>query len=226
MKNIILATILVAGMSSTAIAADLETDVDESVFGWGGLYGGIEVGFGRADGALVENPLGGFGGLPFDIDAKGAVYGITAGYNWQLENNFVFGIEASYSRSDINQSDVVGGATTEGTLEDIFTVGPRLGFAFDRLLVYVESGYANASVDFEAAAGGASFASTERASGVFFGAGVDFAITDNILVGFEYNRVDFSDYSFSDNVTGFGPAGIDLDDLEGDIFKARLLYKF
>lgn len=228
MKNLIIAATVSAGLSSTAFAADLENDVIDQVFGWGGFYAGFELGYGRGDATLNEGPgPGAFGNLPIDVEPKGAIYGVTGGYNWQFDNSIVLGVEAAYSRTNIDDSGVVGLANVEGSIEDLITVGPKLGYAFDRALIYVEGGYANASIEAYATAPAGTFdPSSERTDGYYFGAGIDYAITENIVFGIEYNRVELSDVTLSGQITGFGPLDINIEDGEIDIFRARLLYKF
>lgn len=85
---------------------------------WTGFYVGGNVGFGWANPTANYSPndpaagllLAGAAGLPFeqpvvtsyDIRQSGAVGGIEAGYNWQAGSNWLVGLEADFSFSDIN----------------------------------------------------------------------------------------------------------------------------
>jgi outer membrane immunogenic protein len=102
---------------------------------WSGLYLGVNGGYGEDANSLdpgFSNPNGGFGG--------GQI-----GYNWQgmWHPNLVLGVEADIQGSGIS-------ATTLGIFKselDWFgTVRGRLGYAFDRVLIYGTGGFAYGGV--------------------------------------------------------------------------------
>jgi outer membrane immunogenic protein len=133
---------------------------------WTGYYVGLDVGYGRGheSGAFTTNdPTSAFifvglgPGMPNPSwQNRGAFGGLEAGYNWQLNKNWVLGVEA-----DINASDINGQANGANTFDHIGatpvtatstvgehvlwfgTVRPRLGFlASDSLLIYGTGGLA------------------------------------------------------------------------------------
>jgi outer membrane immunogenic protein len=125
------ALLIGAGMSGTALAADMYPDMvrkaDTAVTtqpapmsSWGGLYGGVNGGgaLGNMTGTLssfTTAPVGSNftpavmgGGTPHNLGVKhdGGFGGAQAGYNWQT-GNFVYGVE-----TDIQGADIGGTATT------------------------------------------------------------------------------------------------------------------
>ena len=122
---------LIAGLASVQ-AADIQqrpvvkaAPIVAPVFTWTGPYVGINGGWGWGNG-----------------DMDGALLGVTAGYNWQV-NQAVFGIEG-----DINWSDISGpgactgpvGCTTQNNW--LGTVRGRLGWAAGQFMPYVTGGLA------------------------------------------------------------------------------------
>jgi len=142
-------------------------------FTWTGFYVGVNAGYGWANGNNNDNNLLGFGAIPvggFFAGGNGGnnnggfVGGGQAGYNYQfgVGQGVVVGAEA-----DIDWADIGGGrrnnsvpftfAATPGTVffpgtgrgsngGYIGTVRGRLGYAWDRLLVYATGGLAYGDV--------------------------------------------------------------------------------
>jgi outer membrane immunogenic protein len=106
---------------------------------WSGLYVGVNGGYGwnaNHNDRDALDPSGGFGG--------GQI-----GYNWQgmWHPNIVFGIEADFQGSGISDSGPSSNlGQVKSELEWFGTVRGRLGYAFDRALVYGTSGFAFGSV--------------------------------------------------------------------------------
>ncbi|XSC46933.1 outer membrane protein [Bradyrhizobium sp. RDT10] len=88
---------------------------------------------------------------PYSVDPSGVIGGGFVGYNWQF-SNVVLGIEADWQASDLNASgnfaNNVGTLYTIGTsVKDYGSVRGRLGFAFDRWMVFGTAGWAWGSWD-------------------------------------------------------------------------------
>lgn len=242
----------IAFSSAMAQAADLGGSLKDEPreteyrrFSWSGGYGGVHLGGGWGDAQLKEN-LPNLGGLlPSSIssgnDTDGFIGGVHLGLNKQY-GNIVVGAEARLSGSDINGSNrdcfgltsLAGGAIAmecETSVNWVASVMAKLGYAWDRWMVYGNAGWAVAGVHHRATLSvdplllpfALSSAVNETADGFAFGGGVEFAATDSIVLGLEYTRTqlkaDGTGLLFGGVLTT-GSRDIDLDEL-----KARLSFK-
>jgi outer membrane immunogenic protein len=147
---------------------------------WSGLYVGVNGGgawdANKKDGDALD-PSGGFGG--------GQI-----GYNWQgvWHPNLVLGIEADFQGGDISDSGVgvlsktKSLAAAKSELEWFGTVRGRLGYAFDRALVYGTGGFAYGSVKNTIGSGTAS----DTQTGWVAGGGVEYKLTPAWSIKGEY----------------------------------------
>jgi outer membrane immunogenic protein len=142
-------------------------------FTWTGLYLGGVVGYGWGD---VDTDTTSF-------DADGFLGGVYTGYNYQFPNNVVLGIEGDVTYHDQSGSGA-GGVSAETDWNG--TLRPRLGYAFDRFMPYITGGLAVGNV--EASEPGDSDSGT--AVGWTAGAGIETAITDNVVGRVEYRYTD------------------------------------
>src|SRR5262249_12386159 len=106
---------------------------------------------------------------PTSADLSGLVGGIQLGYNWQLYQNWVFGLEADFDASGIdgfglsNDPNAFSVARAHEQLTWFGTVRARAGYLWTQnLLAYVTGGFAyghiNQNVDFSfTTLGGAAF---------------------------------------------------------------------
>ncbi|WP_026362782.1 outer membrane protein [Methylopila sp. M107] len=188
--------------TGAALAADIPVaepaaTVAVPSFTWSGAYVGAQLGYDWMD---ADNRARGFspGSKP-----DGLAVGGFAGLNYQLDGSpLVLGVEA-----DLNYSHARGGATTRAftgapdtKIRNAFdwtgAVRGRVGYAFDRFMVYGAAGVAFA--DHEVKAKGAVGGSDDNiAVGWTIGGGVETALTDNITARVEYRYSDFGTDSFS-----------------------------
>ena len=87
---------------------------------------------------------------------------------------------------------LVTNRTRTSEINDLFLATVRLGYAADRWLAYVKGGYANAEVDFTThvlSTGVLTSSNSDRESGWTIGGGVQYALTQNVSFGVEYNFV-------------------------------------
>ncbi|WP_204311036.1 outer membrane protein, partial [Stenotrophomonas maltophilia] len=79
------------------------------------------------------------GGIP-DIRSQGALIGGQFGWNYQA-GQFVLGLEATLAWASLSGSltDGTGALAIRSRTNWIATMGPRLGFAFDRALLYAKA---------------------------------------------------------------------------------------
>lgn len=183
-------------------------------FTWSGFYVGGQLGYGTAD-TNLSTAAASAGG---DID--GFLGGGFAGYNWQFDS-IVVGIEGDLSYAGIDNSITTPGIVGSAGIDYIGTIGPRIGYAFDRTLFYVEGGYAFANKTADLTTGGATFSDDSNASGYFVGVGADYAFTDTIFVGAEYNYAEFDSETLN-----LGGTSTTIGDTDAHIFKGRIGVKF
>jgi outer membrane immunogenic protein len=144
-RRIVITAASAVVLSASANAADIYRAPPPAVGGykdtpyvgvnWSGFYAGVNGGYAWNGAGNLDvgspDPSGGFGG--------GQI-----GYNWQgvWNPNVVVGIEADFQGGDI--SDKAFGFRSE--LNWFGTVRGRLGYAFDRALVYGTGGFAYGEV--------------------------------------------------------------------------------
>jgi len=217
MKRVLLAAVL-AGVASSALAADLPTYKAPPApsyyaplpFTWTGFYAGANLGwaFGSVSNSNFGNP-------------STALFGAQAGYNMQM-NQFVLGLEADIEGTGmpVTSSGPLG-SNKFGT-HTLTTERVRAGFAMDRTLFYLTGGYAGVqtTASYAAAAGGSGYASQWRNGGAI-GAGVEYALTNNITTKIEYLYLPFSSANYFS-----GTPAAENSDLSLNIVRAGLNYKF
>lgn len=192
MRRLTLAsTGFVALMSGSAWAADMGANLPMTApgFDWAGYYAGMQAGYGwgRSDitvgGDSVKPDIGG-----------GFVGGHVAGL-WQFDQA-VLGAEADLNYASIDGTADAGPANTFGTdIKWFGSVNAKAGYAMDRMLIYGIGGIAFAGTETSQTAG-AAFARTRTSTGWTLGAGVDYALTNNVVVGAQYRYYDFGKEHF------------------------------
>lgn len=211
-KKLLLAGVALTAIASTAQAADLSADrtpIAAAVMApsalWTGYYLGLHAGYGWGRERFTTN--GTYqSSLGPTLRGSGALVGGQFGWNHQLSNNIVLGLEAtlavggvkmSGSRTLIGVDDDTGepvSFTSRGstTMNWLTTLGPRLGYAFDRTLVYGKGGFAAAGFRHAFSNGGFETQTGNQArAGWFLGAGVEHLIAPNWTVKLEYNYLNF-----------------------------------
>lgn len=213
MRKILLtaaAALLVGTVSASA--ADLaarpytKAPIVTPVFTWTGLYVGVNAGIG---GDKVDYPFSVFGGAfggNLGLTSFGGFGGGQIGYNWQFGGNWVAGIEADIQGGSIkSQLTAAAGPLNLSTGTDIKyfgTVRGRLGYAFDRVLVYGTGGYAYGSEDTTLIASPiVNFKQSNDLSGWTAGGGVEWAYNNNVSLKTEYLYLNFD----RNNVFSAGP---------------------
>lgn len=172
-------------------------------FSWTGFYIGGQVGYqwGESDDPFLSNGAATLAAPEYAHNDEGVVGGAHAGYNLQFDQ-FVVGVEGDVDGSSYEGS-VAFGPTIEKTeipIEGSFR--GRLGFAFDRVLIYGTGGLALASVEGSFSAPTVSTLSasgTQGRAGWTAGGGIEYAITNNWSVSAEYRYIDLgrATYSFA-----------------------------
>lgn len=193
------AALVSAGAASAADAPAYESGAPVAVpsFSWSGPYVGVQAGYDWMD---ADNRVN---GVKPGTKPDGFTVGGFAGLNYQFDNSpVVAGVEA-----DINYSDASGGRVSQAftglpntRVKNDFgftgAVRGRLGYAFDRFMIYGAGGLAFADHDVKAK-GAASGSDDTVAVGWTIGGGVEAALSDNVTARVEYRYSDYGTDSFS-----------------------------
>ena len=209
MKKLLLTSAAVLGIAGTASAADLPVRapvvVPVPLFSWTGCYIGGHVGYGKGqtndrvtfdDVNVATPPEYHFANI---FNNKGGVYGLQGGCNYQA-GMFVAGLEGDYSWANLNASSSfidpaedapnVDAAAFNSKIRNLASIRGRFGIAADRALVYATLGWGWANFRYSYAlydsglVNAASYSTT--ADGIVFGAGVNYALTDWLILRAEY----------------------------------------
>lgn len=225
-------------------------------FSWTGFYAGVNAGFGFSSNrhsTFCLDPTGVNGGagcttLPdLNTDGEGFVGGGQVGVNMAIGGGFVAGIEADIQYTHIRRTSTVAGDfplvgggigtadayTATQRLDYLGTVRARLGYAFDRLLVYGTGGLAYGDVlsrqTVLGPAGTSFYAAGRRSTDVGYaaGGGIEYAFTDSLTGKAEALYYDLGRTTLASGsvpATGF-VRGASFD-TAGVIARAGLNYRF
>ena len=186
-------------------APPLIPSLPASPYNWTGFYAGVNAGFGLDHFAFpytISGPTSFVTGMS-GITSRGPVAGAQAGFNYQFFNvpiigNAVVGLEASVDWADLHGSVAVptalGTFSPSTRFQDFGTLRARVGWAFDRLLLYLAGGLTFGTVNAAYTVGPPSnFAGSTTFTRTGFiphvdtvGLGAEYAISNNWTVRVEY----------------------------------------
>ena len=157
------------------------------IFTWTGFYGGVNGGY----------SAGGFNALGRSHagSPSGGFVGGTAGYNYELPNHIVVGVEGDLGYASVNNTRTTAGPlTSKGNLEYQTTIRGRVGYAMNRMLFYATGGYAGGSVHSTIYDTPNNYyaANSNFLNGYAVGGGVEYAIMPNVSGKVEYLYTDLS----------------------------------
>lgn len=194
-------------------------------YSWTGFYAGIQGGYSWGSNRVrIGGPVGPFPPSSFRADGDSGFGGAQAGFNYQF-GSVVIGLEGDIEA--VNSRSRFDGVGIAARISQDWqgSARARIGYAFDRLLIY--------------ATGGASFTEFERRvfspagfgerltsarTGWNVGAGVNFAFTDNLILGAEYRYTDFGKNRFE--TSGAFPGLSGEQELTAHSARASIAYKF
>jgi outer membrane immunogenic protein len=201
MKRILIVGALALASAAPAIAADLPLPAAPlprapvvyvpaiPTFTWTGFYLGFNggYGFGQTKWTTPSGTVGGF-------STNGPLFGGTIGGNYQI-GQFVIGAEGDIDWQNLRGGQtsglcapaIIGGCATASNW--LATIRGRAGFAADRVLFYVTGG--GAFTNIKPSTGVLSYGGGTE-PGWTAGAGIEYAMTDNWTVKFEYLYASFS----------------------------------
>lgn len=213
-KSLAMASIALMA-ASTVNAADLPSSkflpsapALPALFSWTGVYVGGQIGY--SWGADKTQELLTAGRIPlgveFDYHPSSFMAGAHAGFNYQV-GSIVFGIEGDVeglnARGGFNDPSRVRSATDPGGLVRVdrewqASVRGRIGYAFDRFMIFGTGGAAFTEFDyrfFNPLAGfgeGGKFSRT----GFTVGGGVNYALTNHLILGLDYRYTDYGNFDY------------------------------
>ncbi len=219
MKRALIGILALAGMITTASAADLSRRYEPVtkapayapvMYTWTGPYIGLNAGggWGKSDWTGVGS-----------TDVRGGLIGAQAGYNWQM-NQLVLGVEGDIAWTNIDGSSSVPafGIATRNTW--LGTIRGRLGVAMDRFMPYVTGGAAFGNIKAQRPF---FTGSDQTEAGWTIGAGVEFALAPNWTAKAEYLYVDLGKNNCG--LSCNAPVGSSVD-FTANILRAGINYRF
>jgi outer membrane immunogenic protein len=203
-----------------------------NAYNWSGLYFGGDGGFGweTAKGTLTDA----MGALlsPYSYRVSGPLAGLFAGANYHW-NRIVVGAEGDWQWVSLTGNNQVlsplgaagvfpaGPFTISTTVRDYASIRGRLGFAFDRFLAFGTAGWAwgNPSTSYALVSGAPFVNQGGGATGWTAGAGVDYAVTENVFARIEYRYTSLATVGFVSTATNSAAAanGAPINDLRAGI---------
>lgn len=179
-------------------------------YNWTGLYVGLGGAYNRAR-SSATTAIGGHKNT-----RSGAAFGGYAGYNVQL-GPIVYGLEADAAvLSSGSKSNRLAGVASFRERYD-GSVRARVGYAIDRWLVYGTGGLAFRD---QKVSTSALTTRNKMQTGWLAGAGVERALTDNLIARVEYTHADYG------KTKALVPAGLGRGRSTDDRVMAGLSYKF
>ena len=217
MKRILLGSTALIGLAATsAMAADLPVKAPVykapppvAIYSWTGCYLGGHAGWGWGrKHARFSDTFDVFPIIPFSEHVDGFLGGVQGGCDYQFNTNWVVGVEGAFSWADIKghalNDPFVRGKGSSGTFSArtdwLATLTGRLGYAWDRWLVYGKGGVAWAHDKYRLVGlgdnvfGPFALSATETRTGWTAGGGVEYAFLNNWSAKLEYNYMDFGSH--------------------------------
>ncbi len=234
LRRIILSSVGALALAGTAFAADLPSRAPPPVyvppvpiFTWTGIYIGGQIGY--AWGNQNSNFGDSFGDFAsISSSSSGVIGGGHVGYNLQL-NQFVIGLEGSVDGSSLSKTAnfspfLLGSAAITANADVQGSIRGRLGYAWDRVLIYATGGVAFAGTKATLATPFSYDTFSNTRVGWTVGGGLEYAITNNWSIRAEYRYSDFGHPSYFS--TSFpGGAGFNRHFVENQV-QAGFSYKF
>ncbi len=201
---------------------------------WSGFYIGGNIGYGSGISTGTTTVVEAFGAVSLANEAyataggpKGAIGGGQLGYSWQVSEHAVLGLEGDWQAAAGHTSQQFAGfaeagqsasgpmtTTTQARILSFGTLRGRVGYAWDRLMLYGTGGLALGDVKLSGAvnefvdlvglddlAVSWPFGGSKLRAGWTLGAGIEGALTNNWTLKFEYLYLDFGSVSTSTAVT-------------------------
>jgi high affinity Mn2+ porin len=188
-----LATCPFAAAADLPASMPIKAPVRAAIYNWTGFYVGGHVGYGQGSLGPGTNPIP-EQAVFFPHSLTGMIAGFQAGYNLQLPNRVVLGVEADASFTSPVDRPKLGPAPFNTTLEYAATARGRIGYAFGTILPYVTGGLAWGQTRVNINAGDGSLLSSQLLPHVGWtaGLGMEMAVGGNWTARIEYDYIDLA----------------------------------
>lgn len=181
------------------------------------------------------------------VKPSGVIGGVQIGYNWQVSPVWVLGVVADLQASGMKSSSVASVTpagmppstqSNEAKIKWLGTARGKAGYAFNNWLAYATGGLAYGKVETNTAfncplcfTGPIAWAgsSSQTKTGWTIGAGLDYGLTKNWVLGVEYLYFDLGSVgtvATTSNPLGPGTSFTSNSKIRGSILRASLDYKF
>jgi outer membrane immunogenic protein len=206
MKKLLLGTVALMAVASSAMAADMPARTytkapvytpPQAIYNWTGFYIGGHLGGAFAGNNSLTGSDGRFLG------------GVQGGFDYQFATNWVIGAEAQYSWLSGSNTGVLfpGGSLVTSKNDQLGSVTGRFGYTWGPALLYAKGGYAwrdNPNIGVSAAGTPVAF-TTDGAhqNGWTVGAGLEYMFAPNWSAKAEYQYYNFGNTTFTS-----GPADV------------------
>ena len=228
---------VVAGLALMGAAVVGASAPASAQYNWSGLYGGAHVGYAWSDVDWNHlstvphlNPNPNTNKDTFDLSSW--IGGGQVGLQHQF-GTWVVGVEGTLTGGDLRDHYTRPGTFSPNEISQnvrwLTTVTARLGYAMNTTLLYVKAGYAGADLQssltespfFTHSVGNSSWH-----NGWTVGAGVEYALQPNVIVGLAYDYIDLQSKTFSRLDSGnFAFTTINVDPNPIHAVTARISYK-
>jgi outer membrane immunogenic protein len=248
-KHYVLAMGALIALTTAAAAADIRPVQQRtptytppkqvSVFNWTGLHFEGNLGYGWSGAQAQTGSFGPFS-LSGNSDGSGWGYGLGLMALYQpTHNNWAYGLNADWFGLDADGGSAItlsgpggcgfcgpiAGSNYRHEVSSVARVTGVLGYAQDRVLLFVDGGLAYGKGKARATIGGFSTSDSENHTGWTLGAGIKWAAVGNWTVTSKYDFVRLKDetYGFAAGPLSV-PTRTNLDDIH--VIKVGLGYKF
>ena len=212
----LLAAVFCSAASNSVLAADMSVPRGSSppfVYNWSGFYLGAHVGYAWAQ---REASVSDTTGMLWALDSthtSSLIGGGQIGYNFALTPQWILGVEADVSFSSLGSTTVNAANLGQrvDNIDDFGTLRGRIGYAWDRFLIYGTGGFAwahevNTRTQQTGTVNNAVPGTIEEhgtlASGWTAGLGVEWGVSPGWVLRAEYLHLDFGNQTFSFNAAG------------------------
>ena len=224
MKVLLLAAAVGLGSARFAMAADPGMPMEEAPvgFNWTGGYVGGQVGYAWGDSKALFSGSSSIFDLPdwsSDMNPEGFFGGAFAGYNHQFDDGLLLGADADINLASIRFDGMVTGPDGVPSPDELSStrvnwtaaLRGRLGYAFDRVLLFVAGGVTFADIRIDDTSSGDKRPSLDKTlTGWTVGGGADYAFSDRLFGRIEYRYSDFGAEPNSYNYSDWVPYTVDF----------------
>lgn len=196
-------------------------------YDWSGVYAGGQLGYSWSSDRASEFATA--GRLPlgrsFDYSPSSFIGGVRLGFNYQL-GAVVLGVEGDIEGINARTGQGDAGGLVRLRQDWQGSVRARLGYSLDRILVYATGGVAFTRLEYAYVSPLAGLSETIESSrtGWTVGGGVDYALTDRLILGIDYR---YTDYGRFDHVGSSAYLGRTVEhEPSAHAVRASLAYKF